>query len=153
VLALRYIGISTEILCQQNIAVELLLAMEAFPKAFQRLLWERGWNQSQAASQLEISQGLVSAYLHGKREPTLTTLLNIASRLGVPLGELVGEKANQQRRRHRDNDQPLSDRVMTNLKKRWHKKPAERDAIRHLIALLFPDDLREILAWLDQAEV
>lgn len=134
--------------------------MGTFPEALQELLRERGWNQSEAAVQLEISQGLVSAYLRGEREPTLSTLLNIASRIGVPIGKLVGEEISQQRGKHHGRkkalpqktgrDQP-PDAAMLNLKRRWKKKPHERATIKHLVAALFPENAQQVLVWLDRA--
>lgn len=132
--------------------------MEPFPEAFRRLLRERGWNQSEAASQLGISQGLVSAYLRGKREPTLSTLLTIASRIGVPIGDLVGEDASQRGPRDHENTLPSVSRsddfcalALGNLKRRWKKKPNERGTIKHLIAALFPEDADRILTWLEKS--
>jgi transcriptional regulator with XRE-family HTH domain len=130
--------------------------MEPFPEALRRLLRERGWNQSEAASQLGISQGLVSAYLRGKREPTLSTLLTVASRIGVPIGELVGEDASQ-RGPHEEKilksieSDNFGDLALRNLKKRWKKKPNERGTIKHLIAALFPGDAERLLTWLEKS--
>ena len=42
-------------------------------------------------------------------------------------------------------------RALDELKKRWKKKPHERDTIRHLVAALFPDNHDKMMTWLEQA--
>jgi transcriptional regulator with XRE-family HTH domain len=134
--------------------------MGSFPEELQRLLRERGWNQSQAAAHLDISQGLISAYLRGEREPTLSTLLQIASRMDIRVGRLVGDENAQQpsNRQAQQKGLPrvaghddLCGQALKNLKTRWKKKPSERDTIKHLIAALFGKDSDRVLGWLNQS--
>jgi hypothetical protein len=86
-------------------------------------------------------------------------LLNMAERLEVSVAELTGQTdvAEPNKRPvpqttvilHYPPDQSVCS-ALSNLKARWKKKPHEREIIKHLIAALFPEDTRRILAWLEQ---
>lgn len=57
---------------------------------------DKGFNQSLLASSSKISQGSISAYLLGKRDPGAEELSKMAKALGVSMGWLWGMEDNQQ---------------------------------------------------------
>jgi hypothetical protein len=61
----------------------------------------------------------------------------------------ANHRTNRSGSRHTATDR-VSDRALQNLKKRWKKKPEERDAIQDLVAVLFPEDATQIVSWLNQ---
>ena len=133
--------------------------MANFGEGFRAILRSRGLTQAAAAKLLDTTQSVVSYYSNLNRPPRRCTLLNIAERLGVTVGELAGERGAGQKEKRGTIRPPLPSEppfkqffydALQNLKQRWKKKPEERDAVRHLVALLFPDEADRILNWLDQ---
>lgn len=129
-----------------------------FSFRFARLLEERGWTQLEAAQKLQVSQALISRYLSGKRVPLPRTIMHIAVGLGVDVNELTGGETTGARGKKRDtktmpspfpSPTQLHTDAMVDLKRRWKKKPHERDSIRHLVAILFPGKSDAIVAWLE----
>ena len=55
---------------------------------------DRGMTQAELGRMVGISQGNVSMYVTGRREPRATYLLRIATALGVTTDELLGVKRN-----------------------------------------------------------
>ena len=53
---------------------------------------QKGYTQTAFAEKLGLTQGMVSMIENGERDPSLETLLNIASALGVTVDELIGRK-------------------------------------------------------------
>lgn len=53
-----------------------------------------GWTQKRLADALNITEGAVSHYIKGTREPSSVTLAKIASTLGVTVDDLVGRESN-----------------------------------------------------------
>ena len=106
-----------------------------------------------------MDQSTVSYYCSLDVAPRPHTLRHISERLGINIAELTNEREAGERGRRQiaktatsqvsKPDQPYA-AAMKKLKMRWKKKTQERDTIRHLIAALFPDEFRRILAWLEQ---
>jgi transcriptional regulator with XRE-family HTH domain len=130
--------------------------MATFGERFARLIRERGWTQLEAAEKLGVSQALISRYLRGKREPLPRTIAYLADRLGIPVGELMGGRASVQKHRLSEIQVPndssinLPNEAMTDLKRRWNRKPHERETLKHLICMLFPKHCDRIVAWLEE---
>lgn len=53
-----------------------------------------GWTQKRLADALNITEGAVSHYIKGTREPSSFMVTRIAQTLGVPVGKLVGYENN-----------------------------------------------------------
>ena len=128
--------------------------MLAFGTIFKKTLRDRGLTQIQAADLLGTSQSVISYYCNLKSPPRHGTLLNLAERLGVNAAELSGEtlaKGASTAQKLPDHQfEKLPVRALKNLKRRWKAKYSERDTIKHLVTALFPDDAKDVLAWLDQ---
>ena len=134
--------------------------MATFGENFKKILRGRGLTQAAAAKLLDTTQSVISYYSNLVRPPRRGTLLNIADHLGVTVEELTGEKGVGQRAKQDAFEEPLSldacskqliNDAMRNLKRRWKNKPEERDAIRHLVPLIFPIEADRILNWFDEA--
>ncbi len=64
-----------------------------FCERLKELRAERGISQVALAQGIGVSNGIISLWENGLRDPTLTNLLAIAEVLGVSLDELVGIKS------------------------------------------------------------
>lgn len=131
-----------------------------FGDRFRALLRERGLTQVEAAILLEMQQATISYYCKLGRPPRPHILRHMADRLGVSVAELKGEKEPAGAKKYAPSKIPIAPipppeqsvcKALHDLKKRWKKKPYERDTIRHLVAALFPTDQDNVLAWLEQA--
>jgi transcriptional regulator with XRE-family HTH domain len=78
---------------------------ELFRKFVEPLLDERGWNQQELADAAGLTQGTVSKYLSGEREPKASALMSIAVALGVPIDQLV--RLEVVRKRHQRSETPV----------------------------------------------
>lgn len=58
-------------------------------KALKMIRGVRGWNQEQASSFYDLSQGYYSMLEHNKRDPSVATLCQIADALKVPVWVLT----------------------------------------------------------------
>lgn len=65
-----------------------------FAANLRRIMRDRGMTQAELGRMVGISQGNVSMYVTGRREPRATYLLRIATALGVTTDELLGVKRN-----------------------------------------------------------
>jgi hypothetical protein len=105
---------------------------------------------------LETTQSVVSYYCRLVKPPRRRILGIMSERLGVSVTELVGDSPldAQARISPKPKTSPKAGSphivAMEDLKERWKKKPKEREAIRHLLAMLFPKDADHLLAWLDE---
>lgn len=61
-----------------------------FSERFVEITQEKGLTPYRVAKETGISQGLISEYKSGKKEPTLQNLIKIADYLDVSLDYLVG---------------------------------------------------------------
>ncbi len=133
--------------------------MPTFGDRFQAVLHKRGLTQAAAAKALDTTQSGISYYCNLERPPRRGTLLNIADRLDVSVAELTGQTDVAEPKKRLLAKTPVDLEfppdlsvcsALSNLKARWKKKPHERETMKHLIAALFPEDTRRILAWLEQ---
>jgi transcriptional regulator with XRE-family HTH domain len=130
-----------------------------FGDRFRALLKQRGLTQVEASRLLEMDQSTISRYCNVERSPRPHVLRHMADNLGVSIAELRGEKdalhikgRGSSKRRIEiipPPDESVS-RALGELKKRWKRKPYERDTIRHLIAALFPGNHDKVITWLEQ---
>lgn len=65
-----------------------------FAANLRRIMGDRGMTQAELGRMVGISQGNVSMYVTGRREPRATYILRIATALGVTTDELLGVKRN-----------------------------------------------------------
>lgn len=63
-----------------------------FSDVFSNILQEKGVTAYKLAASTGISQGLISDYKRGKKEPTLQNLIKIADALDVSLDCLAGRE-------------------------------------------------------------
>ena len=61
-----------------------------FAANLRRIMRDRGMTQAELGRMVGISQGNVSMYVTGRREPRATYILRIATALGVTTDELLG---------------------------------------------------------------
>ena len=61
-----------------------------FADNLRRIMRDRGMTQAELGRMVGISQGNVSMYVTGRREPRATYILRIATALGVTTDELLG---------------------------------------------------------------
>ncbi len=61
-----------------------------FGERLKELRTERKLNQTQLAQAIHVSNGIISLWENGLREPTLSNLLALAEYFSVSLNELVG---------------------------------------------------------------
>ena len=66
------------------------MANECFKERFAALLQERGMTQKEVAQRTNLTEGAVSHYLKGDREPKGAILLGIANALGTSTDYLRG---------------------------------------------------------------
>ncbi len=100
-----------------------------------------------------MRQGTVSYYCNLDHPPRRHMLQHIADSFGVSIEDVLGEKGSGPIGKHLPaailkHSDPFS-RAAKDLKRRW-KKTKERDAMKHLLAALFPDDVDQIVLWLNQ---
>jgi transcriptional regulator with XRE-family HTH domain len=133
--------------------------VKPFGEIFREALRQCNLTQVEAAALLETSQSMISSYCRRKDPPRAKTLGWISARLGVPIAELKGEingpesrKGGAPKGEHLPRSTPddLVGRAMNDLKRRWMKKPDDRDTIKHLLAALFPNEARRLVAWLEE---
>lgn len=65
-----------------------------FAANLRRIMRDRGMTQVELGRMVGISQGNVSMYVTGSREPRATCIMRIATALGVTTDELLGVKRN-----------------------------------------------------------
>jgi len=130
-----------------------------FGEIFRETLRRRNLTQVEAAALLETSQSAISAYCKRTNAPRAKTLGWISTRLDVSIAELKGETEGREPRRGSNAKvgslsgviaDDLVGRALGDLKRRWAKKPDDRDTIKHLLAALFPDQARRLVAWLEE---
>lgn len=78
---------------------------ELFRKFVEPLLDDKEWNQQDLADAAGLTQGTVSKYLNGEREPKASALMSIAVALGVTLDQLV--RLEIVRKRHQPKPTPV----------------------------------------------
>lgn len=85
-----------------------------FAKTLSSLLEEKGIHQRDFAQEIGVSTGIISYYRHGKKEPTLSTIIKMADTLGVDCHYLMTGVASE----HSDiyKDLKLSDGAVNQLK-------------------------------------
>jgi transcriptional regulator with XRE-family HTH domain len=87
----------------------------------------RGWNQARLAQKLGLSEGAVSKWKSGEREPPLAMLVRIAIVLHVSTDWLLGM---------REAPAPFDERVL----RRAAKVLREAGAVADELAAALPDD-------------
>jgi transcriptional regulator with XRE-family HTH domain len=124
--------------------------MSDFAERFSAILDDKGWDQAEAAAKLGIAQSMVSNYRRAKREPSLDVLLKIARAFGVPLDELIRApgplKLKEARAEYGENVQ--INRWFRQLRLTWLDHPEERARIELGLRATWPNQARDILAWL-----
>jgi transcriptional regulator with XRE-family HTH domain len=130
-----------------------------FGETFRCLLKERGLTQVEAAKLLDVKQATVSYYCNAVNAPRTRTLRYIAERLGIGIEKLTGEVPAGPRGKKATSktaatsltiiDQFPGD-ALAELRHRWKRTPTERNAIKHLVAMLFPDKSDKVVAWLEK---
>ena len=81
----------------------------SFPETLSALRKSRGVSQRQAASELGISQALLSHYENGAREPGLSFICKVCDYYGVTADYLLGRSAHPGDVSLRDSKRFLSD--------------------------------------------
>jgi transcriptional regulator with XRE-family HTH domain len=134
-----------------------------FTANFRMLMSVGAWTQMEAAKQLGISQSLVSRYIHGVTRPPRKSVEAIAYRLGVPAESLLTKSLTlPEMRRLLQKNSPGAPRAkrslspnaqphgpwMRSLKRRWQRRPQERDSLSTALRLLFPEDYESVMKWL-----
>ncbi len=61
-----------------------------FKDILKSLRMEKGIGQIQLAKELNVSKGIISLWENGLREPTMSSLIQIANYFGVTVDYLVG---------------------------------------------------------------
>ena len=116
------------------------------------LMAERGWNQPEAAQILGVSQPNIGRWLRGETEPQLAVLLKVAAAFDVSVDELVRAPSKKMREAKADYAQNIQQgRWFRQLRVTWRDHPEERDRIELGIRRAWPNQCREILAWLDKS--
>ena len=106
----------------------------------------------EAAKLLDTSQSVISYYCQQERPPRRQILRLMAERFGVSVSELLGN-APLRIRKARVIAKPVGSPqviAMEHLKQRWKRRPKDREGIRHMVAVLFPEDFDRILTWFDE---
>ena len=75
-------------------------AAAAFGKVLRRLRRQRGLTQEQLGLESDLRRTYVSLLELGRQQPSLTTILKLATALGEPPGVLVDLAADELLRRH-----------------------------------------------------
>lgn len=84
------------------------IKLNEFTNRIKHLLVDKGMSAAQMASLAGVSRNAIHLILSGKTKPSLETAIQIASALGVPLSQLLGESSREHsleecyRRVHRD---------------------------------------------------
>jgi transcriptional regulator with XRE-family HTH domain len=135
-----------------------------FTANFRMLLSAAKWTQVEAAEQLGISQGSVSDFTSGNRMPSTKGIESIAYRLGIPAEAFTSKPITlDQMRRLLSGSRTLKisepraayrggkpyDPWLRSLKQRWKRNPESRDEIRIAIRVLFGNETRAVINWLD----
>jgi transcriptional regulator with XRE-family HTH domain len=125
--------------------------MTTFGDKFKDALRRRDLTQTEAATLLKTTQSVVSYYSNLGHPPRRGTLLRIAEGLGLSVDELLGQKSTRaEGSTNSAMRQAPHISAMEALRARWRKRPQDRDAIRHLLPVLFPNYSSEVLAWLEK---
>jgi len=132
--------------------------MAVFADKLAALLQDRGWNQPEAATHLGLPQGSLSRYLSGATIPSVSKVVQIAARLGVPVAELTGEVPPEMSKvKIPDGDRPIAAHQVEQLPVASLKKfknryraadPELRKFMSAQVRALFGTEAKKILAWL-----
>ena len=133
--------------------------MAVFADKLDALLQARGWNQPEAATHLGLPQGSLSRYLSGATVPSVTKVVQIAARLGVPVEELTGEVPSEissvktQVGRHPTAAHQIAQLPAASLKRFKNRYRAADPDLRKFMSAqvraLFGTDAKKILTWLN----
>lgn len=63
--------------------------MRIFGENLQEILEERGLSQKRLAYETGLSEGTISAYIHGTRMPSAKAVLNLSYALCIDLNDLI----------------------------------------------------------------
>ena len=63
-----------------------------FPENLKILMKEYGFTQQKLANAIHISQSAISAWLNGKKEPSIVSLWLLADLFSLSVDELIGRK-------------------------------------------------------------
>lgn len=73
-----------------NLIVDQLVANDFYVRKHKDLRTEKDIGQIELAEKLQVSRGIISLWENGLREPTLPSLIRIATFFGVTLDYLAG---------------------------------------------------------------
>jgi transcriptional regulator with XRE-family HTH domain len=139
-------------------------AHRIFTANFRMLLTAAEWTQIEAGEQLGISQGSVSDCSSGKRMLSTKGIESIAYRLGIPAEAFTTKQISlDQMRKLLSGTRPLKvserravyrvvkpyDPWFRALKHRWKRSPGSRDEIRVAVRVLFGNETRKVINWLE----
>jgi predicted transcriptional regulator len=65
------------------------LRVQSLVETIEKLLDERGWSQNELFRRSGVPQSSINRYLHGKKYPTLITLIRIADAFEITVSELL----------------------------------------------------------------
>ena len=140
------------------LSVEKVFLGDTFQAFLQGQIRARGWNQSEAATALDISQSQLSFYLSGERKPSFETARKIAAALNVSI-EQMNEAAPKTKRAvvvreeeavYRAEAAALTE-VLGRLKKRW-RTGKDRALLEMAVRVAFGDDAGFVIGWLNDEE-
>jgi transcriptional regulator with XRE-family HTH domain len=138
------------------LSVEKVFLGDTFQAFLQGQIRARGWNQSEAASALDISQSQLSFYLSGERKPSFETARKIAAALNVSI-EQMNEAAPRTKRAVVVREEravyaaeaAAVTEVLGRLKRRW-KSGKDRQILELAVRVAFDDDAGFVIAWFDE---
>ena len=136
-----------------------------FTANFRMLLAATEWTQVEAAEQLGISQGSVSDFSSGNRVASSKGIESIAYRLGIPAEAFRARQISlDQMRKLLSGSRPLKvserraeyrtvkpyDPWFRSLKQRWNRSQGSHDEIRVAVRVLFGNETRKVIDWLNE---
>ncbi|MGO9528623.1 MAG: helix-turn-helix domain-containing protein, partial [Verrucomicrobiia bacterium] len=112
---------------------------------------KRGWNQTEAAKALSVSQANISRWLSQNHEPSADVLIRIAKAFGVTLDELLRAPGPALRIPRAEFDTVVwPPRWFRQLRLTWQRSPKERHHIETALDLAWPNQKPDIIAWLNK---
>ncbi|MGD1019177.1 MAG: helix-turn-helix transcriptional regulator [Verrucomicrobiia bacterium] len=123
--------------------------MSDFADNLRTLMAKRGWNQLEAAAALGVSQANISRWLSQGHEPSADILIRIAKAFRVSLDELLRAPGPAMRGARAQSESVIwPTRWFRQLRITWQRYPKERHRIETALDLGWPNQKKEIIAWL-----